>query len=125
MARPTKGLRLMEAIVASPEAHERAKAILLTLGGTWSVSEAMAHLGVGRTRFAELRLQLLEAVLDAMEGGVRGRPRRREDPHAELIERLEGEIAELTRLLERARTEIELLSGPAQGAVLARRGGAA
>ena len=114
MARPTKGLRLMEAIVASPEAHERAKAILLTLGGTWSVGEAMAHLGVGRTRFAELRLQLLEAVLDAMEGGVRGRPRRREDPHAEL-----------TRLLERARAEIEILSGPAQAAVLARRGGAA
>lgn len=125
MARPTKGLRLMEAIVASPEAHERAKAILLTLGGTWSVGEAMAHLGVGRTRFAELRLQLLEAVLDAMEGGVRGRPRRREDPHAELITKLEDEIAELTRLLERARAEIEILSGPAQAAVLARRGGAA
>ncbi|MCA9316743.1 MAG: hypothetical protein H6806_12685 [Planctomycetes bacterium] len=111
--------------MASPEAHERAKAILLTLGGTWSVGEAMAHLGVGRTRFAELRLQLLEAVLDAMEGGVRGRPRRREDPHAELITKLEDEIAELTRLLERARAEIEILSGPAQAAVLARRGGAA
>lgn len=121
MGRPTKGLSLLEAIMASDQAHERAKVILLTLCGDWTVQEALERLELGRTRFRQLRLQLLEGALQALESQPVGRPPRgtKEDPQ---LAALREQVAELERALRMARTELALLRGPAREAVLARQG---
>ena len=83
----------------------------------------MASLGVSRTRFGQLRRQLFEGALAALEAGCTGRPRHLRTAAEEEVERLEALIASLQHQLRTLAVEVELLRGPAREAVLAHQGG--
>jgi hypothetical protein len=98
---------LLEAIEASPVARERTKVILLTLSGHWSVREGYERLGMKRTRFQDLRRQLLEAAVRALEGGVAGRPRSGPG-ESKRARALREQVVDLEHTLQLARTHVEL-----------------
>jgi len=100
--------------------------ILQTLWGALSVKQGYERLGVGRTRFQDMRRRLIESARASQEERPGGRPRnekRVEDPErsalAERVRDLEHEL----RLL---RAELDIARGGASAAVerrLAWRGG--
>jgi hypothetical protein len=99
---------------ASPLARERAKMILLTLQGSWSVKDALARMDISRTRFQDLRRQMLEAAVGALEPGPVGRPPTGAAPEAEAVARLKAQV----RALERQVREAEALRRLAEGGLL-------
>jgi hypothetical protein len=77
------------------EAKHRLKAILETISGTKTIDEAAKEIGVGAARFHELRKEVLQAALVALEPRPAGRPRESEAPDPRVVE-LEEQIRELT-----------------------------
>ena len=67
MGRQSEMTALVDLAGASEMARERAKVMLLTLGGGWSVHDGLARLGVSRTRFQDLRRTMLRAAVSALE----------------------------------------------------------
>jgi len=91
---------------ASEMARERVKVILLTMSGAWSVGDGCERLGIGRTRFQDLRRRFLEAGSEALEGGVRGRPRTAGtggEPG-----RIECEVSRLRHRVRVVRTQVDI-----------------
>ncbi len=99
---------LVEAIEASEPARERAKVLLLTIAGQWSVQAGCERLGLSRTRLQDLRRRMLEAAVGALEGGAAGRPRRRKPREEARVEQLRAEVASLTHELRLARAQLDL-----------------
>lgn len=99
---------LVEAIEASEPARERAKVLLLTMAGQWSVQDGCERLGLSRTRLQDLRRRMLEAAVGALEGGVAGRPRRGAPREEARLERLRAEVASLSHELRLARAQVDL-----------------
>jgi len=108
---------LLVPIEASEMARERLKAVLLTLSGAWSVADALNRLLISRTRFQDLRRQMLEGALAALEPGPRGRPAKVRAHASPEVARLEAENASLQLELRMAQTSLELSEGPAGAAV--------
>ncbi len=108
---------LVERTEASPEARERTKVILLTLARHWSVQAGCERLGVGRTRFQDLRRRMLGGATRALEEGTAGRPRQLEDRESHEMRTLRGRIAELERELRRSETELDIARSGAGRAV--------
>ncbi|MDA1195944.1 MAG: hypothetical protein O2894_12265 [Planctomycetota bacterium] len=96
----------MESTQASEVARERTRVMFLTLAGEWSVREGYEHLGVRRTRFQDLRRQMLEAAVHALESGLSGRPRRRVDGDSLRLGRLRLALQASKRKLERVRAQL-------------------
>ncbi|MHC4850059.1 MAG: helix-turn-helix domain-containing protein [Planctomycetota bacterium] len=111
---------LVEAIEASEPARERAKVLLLTIAGQWSVQQGCEHLGLSRTRLQDLRRRMLEAAVGALEGGAAGRPRRRKPREEACLEQLRAQVVSLTHELRLARAEVDLYECGV-GAVVRRR----
>lgn len=91
---------------ASALARERLTVMLLTLSRQWTVEEGCRRLGMKRTRFQDLRRRVLQAGAEALEGGVRGRPRnvqRQVDESG-----LDREVSQLRRRLRVARTQVDI-----------------
>jgi len=120
MGRRSKVEPLLRPILASDVARERARVILLTLCGQWSVAEGMERLSISRTRFQGLRRRMLGAALRALEPAVRGRPARRRRARMDEVKRLHGENEALRLELRMVRTSLELSEGPV-GASVRRR----
>lgn len=99
---------LVDRVPASREARERTKIVLLTLAGQWQVSDGMERLGVGRTRFQDLRRALLEAAVAALEPGAAGRPRQGLHPGTQEARGLRTEVAALTHELRVLRAQVDL-----------------
>jgi hypothetical protein len=99
---------LVEAIEASESARERAKVLLLTLSGQWSVREGCERLRLSRTRLQDLRRLMLEAAVRALEGGAAGRPACRKPLEEARVARLRAELSALARELRVARAQLEL-----------------
>ena len=117
MGRKSDPDQLLRPIKASEVARERAKIVLLTLAGHWSVKDALERLSISRTRFQDLRRRMLESALLALEPGPVGRPPKRravEDPEVRALRR---QVTELTHELRMVRTSLELSESPAAEAV--------
>lgn len=111
---------LIDRLPASAAARERTEMILSTLGRQRSVDEACVCLGIGRTRFQDLRRRLLEAAVGALEERAAGRPRlprESDDPEKKSLRR---RVAELEGELHRLRIELDLATSAA-GPAVARR----
>lgn len=94
--------------------------ILLTLADDWTVLDALERLGISRTRFQDLRRQMLEGALLALEPGRAGRPRKCGERESARVRDLESTISALSQELRVVQTRLELSEGPAAEAVRAR-----
>jgi hypothetical protein len=83
-------------VSGSAPAKERAEVILQTLAGTCRMEEACRRLGVGKTRFHQLRQELLQAAVASQEPRPIGRPPRADLPvPAAEVAVLEQRVVEL------------------------------
>jgi hypothetical protein len=90
----------------SQQACRRLQVILQTLGGEQSVQQACAALGIGSSRFHELRQEALQAAVQSLEPGQAGRPSRpAEGPR---LQQQQAEIRELRLHLQAAQVRAEL-----------------
>lgn len=79
--RPPLGAELVDRTEGSPQAKKRVQVILQTVAGTLTIPQACALLDVGESRFHELRLEILQCMVQGAEAKRRGRPPApREDP---------------------------------------------
>ena len=98
--RTPMGSRLLEHLEGSPHAKQRLEAILATLSGQLTVSEACQQLGIKDAMFHRLRARVLQAGLSDLEPRPRGRPRHVPTPAEQENQRLEEEVADLQQQLE-------------------------
>jgi hypothetical protein len=89
------GPRAVAQAAGSAQAKERAEVILATLAGTCRMEEACRRLGVGKTRFHQLRQELLQAAVASQEPKPVGRPRAEPAPQAAAVAALEQRVVEL------------------------------
>jgi len=95
LGRKPKGAELVTNLDGSETARRRLHQIVQALAGKTSVPEACAELGVGESRFHQLRQEALSGALAALEPRETGRPRRPSVPGAARIAELEAELREL------------------------------
>ncbi len=102
------GAEYVAKLTGADEAKHRLSVILRTLSGECRVAEACELLGVGMSRFHELRHEALQAALDALTTRPPGRPPALPpDPRVAALERqLEGLRVELEAA--KAREEVAL-----------------
>lgn len=74
MGRHAKGPEIVEGVPGSDEAKRRVRVVLETIGGRRSVESACSELGIGSTRFEELRTECLRGAVAALEPKPIGRP---------------------------------------------------
>ncbi len=117
MGRKSQAAPLLAPIPASEQARERAKAVLLTLSGQWSVKQALARLSISRTRFQDLRRRMLCGALEALEPRPLGRPSKPVAEEDEQLVRLRHKVESLGHELRLVRTSLELSESPAAEAV--------
>ena len=108
MGRKCEMPSLVAGIRASEEARERTKVMLLTLAGQWTVQDGCERLRIGRTRFQDLRREMLVAAVAVFERGAPGRPGRRPKAAPGRIRALEQELDALQRRNRCLRTQLEL-----------------
>lgn len=106
--RKPKGAELVKNLDGSETARRRLHQIVRALAGKSSVPEACAELGVGESRFHQLRQEALEGALAALEPRETGRPRRPAVPGAARIAELEEELRELRWELQACHIREEL-----------------
>jgi transposase-like protein len=111
MARPPLGVGHVDRLEGGRREKERLRAILAAITGEMSVEEACARMGVGETRFADLRRAALEAALASLEPGIPGRPRKSSTSEADEVAKLRRERDELliSYRAEQVRTQIALV----------------
>jgi hypothetical protein len=102
------GPEYIDKLTGSPESKERLKAILDTLSGEARLQEACDALGLGYTRFHQLRQTALQAALDALEPRPPGRPSRATACEAEPVRLLQQRVAELENELHVAELREEI-----------------
>jgi hypothetical protein len=86
---------MAEKLEGPDEAKRRLKAILETISGTKTIDQAASEIGVGAARFHELRKEVLQAALLALEPKPAGRPRTTEEQDPRIAD-LENQIRDLT-----------------------------
>jgi hypothetical protein len=93
------------------ETKWRLKLVLATLFEEMLVEEACDELEIGTTQFANLRRQVLQGALDALQARPVGRPSRWMPPSEEEVLALRARVAELERdaTVLRARLELAIL----------------
>ena len=111
VGRPPLGPALVDGLEGGELEKERLRAMLATLAGTCTIDEACSSVGLGRSRFLELRERALEGGLEALAPGVPGRPPKRVEVGAEELDGLRQTVDWLRVELEtsRLRTEIALV----------------
>jgi len=77
--RPPLGAELVEHLAGSPPAKKRLAVILRTLSGELTIPQACIELGIGESRFHELRTQILQHTLEELEPKPLGRPAASQD----------------------------------------------
>ena len=121
MGRHSEMETLVERTGVSPEARDRLKVILRTLFHEMSVREGCAQLGVGRTRFQDLRGRMLRYAGVSLEARAPGRPRRLRRPEAKVEARLQHRVVELEHDVLRLEAELDLARRGVAEVVAARR----
>ena len=97
--RPSLGAEIVEHLEGSDPAKQRLAAILRTLAGQLTVPQACVELGVGESRFHDLRNQVLQQALASLEPKPLGRPPQRPSE-------AEGQLAELRQQTERLQADL-------------------
>ena len=72
--RPPLGAELVGSLEGSPQAKLRLEIIIRTLAGEITIPQACQELAIGESRFHELRNELLQHAVAALEPRARGRP---------------------------------------------------
>lgn len=108
MSRPNLGLEHVEKLAGERESKARLKTILETLCGDLSVNDAAERLGVGVSRFAQLRDEALAGALESLDPRPAGRPVRATVVSAKVLE-LERELDATRRQLELERVRTQIL----------------
>jgi transposase-like protein len=106
--RPPKGSDLVDRFDGSAEAKERLKAIIDAMTGASTVAEVCARLGVGESRFYQIRDEMLTGALASLEPRMPGRPPRVESEEAGLLAQMDKRIRRLELELEAAHVRTEL-----------------
>jgi len=121
MGRVSEMETLVERTRVSREARGRMKVILRTLLNELSVRDGCAELGVGRTRFQDLRGRMLQYAGASLEARVPGRPRRLRRPAAKVEAGLQHRVVELEHEVLRLEVELDLARRGVADVVAARR----
>jgi transposase len=79
----------------SEQARQRLEVLLETVAGSCRVSEACERLGISEQRFDQIRIEALQAAVQALEPQPTGRPPRILSAAEIEVERLQARIAEL------------------------------
>jgi transposase-like protein len=106
--RKPAGPQIVERLEGSPVAKQRLEVILETIAGRSTVPEACQRLGIGESRFHELRNQTLQATLEALEPRPPGRPAKPTSPEQPEIDTLQAELRRLHFELRAAQTLIRV-----------------
>ena len=109
--RPGKGLEHIDGLEGGEVAKGRQKAILQTLLGELTLSEASRRLGLSEARVRTLRSEALQSMLDSLEPRPPGRPPKEAEPLEtanDLGLPLKRRVRELEFDLQVARTRTEL-----------------
>jgi hypothetical protein len=111
------GPEYIDKLMGSVETKERFRAILDTLYGEARMLEVCDRLGIGETRFHQLRQTALQAALNAIEPRPAGRPSRASASQAAQIRLLEQRVQELEQQLHETqiREEVALVLGGTSG----------
>jgi hypothetical protein len=102
---------LLEALDGTTEDKQRVQSILETVFGPARVKEACEKLGIGETRFRQLRDLALQGALDGIRPRPAGRPSRRATADAARVDELERVLAGKELELQQAlvREEVALI----------------
>lgn len=112
--RKPSGPEVVDEMTGSEQARLRVKTVLQTMTGDLRVQEACAVLELSEQRFDQLRVEALQAAIEALETKPAGRrPQSAEDA---AIAKLKQQVAELEGQLQTALLRAEL------AATLPRRG---
>lgn len=99
MGRKPAGVGLVDQLPGSELAKKRLRAVLETIQGTADIEAACEALGIQRSRFLELRHDVLCSMVAKLEPRPAGRPRKQ----TEDVSELEQLRAERDQLLARAK----------------------
>lgn len=102
------GPEYAEKLSGSETAKLRAKVILETMMGKCRVLEACARLGISEQRFHQLREEMMEAAVKALEPGHAGRPAHTPTPAEEQVVALEQQLVDKDVELRAAKARAEI-----------------
>jgi hypothetical protein len=105
--KPT-GPQIVERLEGSPSAKQRLEVILETIAGQLTVPEACARLGIGESRFHDLRNQTLQVTLNTLEPRRLGRPPKPTSPEQDEIDILQAKLDRARRELAVADVQVSL-----------------
>jgi len=106
--RKPKGPELVTNLEGSDAARQRLKRIVDSLTGRATVGDVCAELGIGESRFHQLRSDALQAALDRLEPRAAGRPPTAVSPTDARVADLERQLRELQWELQACRIRLEL-----------------
>jgi hypothetical protein len=102
------GPEFVDKLDGSAEAKERLKVLLATLVGQLRVGDACARLGIKESRFDQLRIELLQAALQAAERRRAGRLPETHSPDESEVVCLRQRVAQLEAELRVALIRVEI-----------------
>ena len=99
----------VERLQGSAQAKERLRVVLETLAGNLRVQQACTQLGIGEVRFHQLRQEVLQGALAALEPRPGGRPPKTATPvPAEQVTALEQRLEQLEQAQRTAQVREEI-----------------
>ena len=116
--RPPLGAEIVDRLEGSLQAKQRLRIILRTLAGEVTIPQACAELGIGDSRFHEMRTEILQHTLGDLEPKPVGRPPQTTSQQEDLIAQLQQQVQALKVDLRASQIRQELtlalprLSGP-------------
>jgi hypothetical protein len=108
MGRPPLGAKLVDDLEASPLAKSRLRAILSTITGESSATEAARSLHCNQARLYAMRGRTLQEAAQGLEPRKPGRKPTQVDPKDEEIARLQHELERVQHVLETVTARLEL-----------------
>ena len=111
------GIEYVDKVEGSPQAKKRARLVLEILSGNKRLEEVRSMLGIGKTRLFLIRHQAVQALVQALEPGMPGRPTRTPPPEAERLRELQDALCDKDLELKEAevRTEVALILAGSRG----------
>lgn len=102
------GPEFVTKLSGSPDAKERLRVLLETLAGTCRIGDACARLGIKEARFDQIRIEALQAALQALEIKPAGRKPHSPSPQDAEVQNLRQRITKLEAELHAALIRAEI-----------------